>query len=129
MEHALALIAQVLWQLFLFAITAVASYGLQRFMTTDHFPGELLFRDPLKRLAYGKPSKKTLRPRQPWLWLLELVSCPWCFGAWTTFAVFAGVDWWLRTRHGTGLALPAVQGLAGRAVVGWLGELEPGDDA
>jgi hypothetical protein len=52
----------------------------------------------------------------------KLVSCPWCLGAWLSFAAIAAVDaWWYP------LTLPVACGLACSTVVGILGDLSADD--
>lgn len=61
---------------FVWVVLALASHRYQRLVTTDHWPISQWFRRYIDR-RFGE--------RSSWA---ELVNCGWCFGSWTTIAVF-----------------------------------------
>lgn len=110
---------------------ALASYRLWRFIGRDTWlPGRWLreeleaeakeWRDRAAQLMeplspVGRSySKRADRFETP----LELISCPWCLGAWIAAAVVAWTD------LAIGLELPALQWLAISTLVGLIGSVD-----
>lgn len=86
--------------IFQWIVISLACYRIQRIVTTDDWPPSLWFRKKMRFNAY----------------LLEFFSCPWCFGTWATWAIFA------LSAQFVSVPLPVFQALAGSAVVGYLGQ-------
>lgn len=90
---------------FQWVLLTLAAFRLQHFVTVDDVPGEWI-RGPVER-RFGADSK-----------MAELLTCPWCFGSWVTFAVF-GV-----AAQFVSIPQPLVQAFAAAAVVGYAGSKE-----
>lgn len=68
---------------FHFLLLVGAAFRLQRFVTSDSWPPTRWFRIKLRQ-RFGEPEDSAIT---------DFFHCPWCFGAWLTFALFA-IDWY-----------------------------------
>lgn len=90
----------------LFPLMCLATYGITRLVTADDLSE--WFRDSLHDLAEKHGGRFTYYA----MW----AECPWCIGAWLSFAVVA----W--TAQFADVPLPLLQAWAVRCVVGILGK-------
>lgn len=89
----------------LLAVMALASYRLWRFVGRDQVPGALIG----NWLAAHRSRR-----------LFDLLTCPWCLGAWISFAVVAV------TAQLVVLVLPVLQALAVACLVGLIAQVDRG---
>lgn len=98
----------------------LAAFRLQRIFTADSWYPTQAFRQYLARRA--SPAIEADR-QNFWTEAYELFSCPWCFGFWSTVAVFT-VDHF----YSHPFLTLAFRILAASALVGLIGSRLDGDD-
>lgn len=91
-----------------FIILALASYRLQRIVTSDTW----YFSDKFREYHRSHATDNRFRRE-----LYELFTCPWCFGWWVTLAVFT-VDYFFS------IHIYIWAAIAASAIVGYLGSKE-----
>jgi hypothetical protein len=106
-----------------FVIMCLAAYRLWRFVGRDDWPfGPLRDRYELYVIGHHEALMATEEPGE-WAYRIQSireglrsgVECPWCLGAWISFAVVAV------SAQVTSVALPVLQALAVSTVVGIIG--------
>lgn len=119
---------------FEFVVLALASYRLQRIVTADTWYPTEKFRTFLidKKSKHELEQSRYMRfpiseggPKQErhrkwtkfWMEMIELFSCPWCWGFWTTLTVFT-IDYYLNPNIYIWAAFAA------SGIVGFLGSKE-----
>lgn len=98
----------------LFLFLSFATFRLQRVITADTWLPSRVFREWVDAGQVVRKHRTRFRlPKLFWQELYELITCPWCFGAWTAAAVTFIVD-----RYYFHLPLPVLWWAAISGVVG-----------
>lgn len=91
-----------------FVLECLAAYRLFRLLAVDDFP-------PIVPLRLAVVDAVTEWLGEDWA---DGVTCPWCLGAWISFAVVAWTDYLIH------IPVPLLQALAVSCVVGLIGGVD-----
>jgi hypothetical protein len=92
-------------QVALWILTGLAAYRLWRLIGADDITARL--RDRVVGADNGEDPDRSV--------LFLFLTCPWCLGSWTAFAVYGAVA---QVAH---MELPVLQAVAGATLVGLIG--------
>lgn len=107
---------------------ALACYRAQRIVTSDVWPPTAAFRQWMRERAVRARDQRRAVAVVRWQWAHKLMTCPWCFGTWLSFAGVVlthayVVDLMTGEVHNRA-GVVAIFAAAAATIVGWIGEKE-----